>query len=145
MKKTYAYLILFVVIFNIKVKSQVATILEADSELFDNTFNNPVLLSHYTIDELKQLKLDDSLKFKTINYYYTKSFIIEKIDCNNCLQQDIKSFDVSKYEYLREKQKRRMRVFSKYGFKLTLLSIDELEYKLPIHQDKKKSTDLENE
>jgi len=131
--------------FNTKVKSQVSAILEFNSELYDSTFKNPILLSHYTIDELKQLKLDDTLKFKTINYYYTKSFIIEKIDCNNCIQKDIKSFDVSKYEYLREKQKRRLKVFSKYGFKLTLLSIDELEYKLPIHQDKKKSTDLENE
>lgn len=95
-------------------------------------FQHPVILQHYDAAQLATLQQTDSLKFKTIVYYYTQSYIFETVDDNSPTPQAESSFDVSKYEYLRKKDKRYERYFEKYGFKLTLLSIDELVYKLPI-------------
>lgn len=96
-------------------------------------FSNPVLLSHYSLQELQQMKLQDSVKFNSIVYYYTQSFIVEKIKCEECPFFDKELFDISKYEHLRKKNLRYQKVFWKQGFKLILLSVDELKYKLPIH------------
>lgn len=97
---------------------------------------NTAMLAHYTLDELADLQTSDSLKYKSIFYYYTQSFIIEPFDCTDCVNAAVvSSFDVSKYEEFRMPSVRYTRVFDKYGFKLTLLSVDELVYKLPIHQN----------
>lgn len=95
-------------------------------------FQHPVILQHYDALKLATLQQTDTLKFKTIVYYYTQSYIFEAVDDNSPTPQAESTFDVSKYEYLRKKDKRYERYFEKYGFKLTLLSIDELVYKLPI-------------
>ena len=94
---------------------------------------NPVILKHYTSEQLHQMEKQDSLKFKTIVYYYTKSFIVEKITCTECRTFMPQHFDVSAYERFRKKSERYSRIWTKYGFKLTLLSIDELTYKLPMY------------
>lgn len=94
---------------------------------------NPVILSHYTSEELSNIQISDSVKFATIYYYYTESFIVESISCSECVPFDASLFDVSFYERFRKKSERYTRVYEKYGFKLILLSIDELEYTLPIH------------
>jgi hypothetical protein len=99
----------------------------------NSPFTNQVILSHYTVEELKQLQQTDSLKFKTIVYYYTRSFYCESINCNDCIYTDIKTIDISKYEYLRKNNYNYTKDFSKYGVKLTLIATDKLEYKLPIH------------
>lgn len=99
-------------------------------------FENPVILNHYSIQDLQFLQETDSIKFKSIIYYYTSSFIFEERKCNDCIPVSIDNFDVSQYEYLRQKNSRYTRDFWKYGFKLTLLSINELTYKLPIHYTK---------
>lgn len=96
-------------------------------------YSNPVLLTHYSEAELGQLYLQDSLKYKTIVYYYTQSFIVEPVTCSECRPFDPQKFDVSEYERFRLQSARFTRSFYKYGFKLTLLSVDELEYKLPLH------------
>lgn len=101
-----------------------------------NPFENPVILSHYSVQDLQSLQLNDSIKFNRIVYYYTSSFIFEESECNDCSPVSLVNFDVSDYEYLRQKNARYTRNFWKYGFKITLLSINELIYKLPIHYTK---------
>jgi len=98
----------------------------------EDPYQNQIIKAHYKTAELHSIQQNDSLKFNSIVYYYTKSFILEKVSCN-CDQIDLLTFDISQYEYLRKKKERYTRHFEKYGFKLTLLSIDELKYKLPIH------------
>lgn len=96
-------------------------------------FTNPVILSHYTVAELQQYQINDTAKFNAIVYYYTQSYIVEAFICDVCPAFDPATFDVSKYEYIRKKTERYTRDFYKYGFKITMLSVDELKYKLPIH------------
>lgn len=93
----------------------------------------PVLFNHYTTAQLEFMRDNDTLKYRTILYYYTQSFILEPIDCNDCIPFIADQFDINKYEQFRQQSTRYVRVYEKYGFKLTLLSIDELVYKLPIH------------
>ncbi len=99
---------------------------------FTDPFQNPVILQHYDAQELTSIRQTDSVKFNTIRYYYTQSFTLEEVSCN-CIPPTPATFDVSNYEYLRKKEVRYERHFEKYGFKLTLLSINELQYQLPIH------------
>lgn len=101
-----------------------------------NPFENPVILSHYSVQDLQSLQQTDTTKFNSIVYFYTSSYIFEETECNNCIPVSAINFDVSEYEYLRQKTSRYTRDFWKYGFKLTLLSINELTYKLPIHYTK---------
>ncbi len=103
------------------------------SEKINDPYQNPVILKHYSVSELQQIEASDSVKFNSIIYYYTQSFLLEKVDCPTCGEVDINKFDVSKYEYLRRKSERYTRHAEKYGIIITFLSIDELEYKLPIH------------
>lgn len=102
----------------------------------NNPFQNPVILKHYTVQDLQYLQQYDSLKLKTIVYYYTQSFYFENKECNQCIPVSIYDFDITEYEYLRQKNKTYVRHFEKYGFKLRLIPINELEYKLPIHYTK---------
>ncbi|MBI3517983.1 MAG: hypothetical protein HY062_01315 [Bacteroidetes bacterium] len=102
----------------------------------NDPFENRVILNHYSLQELQSIQQTDTLKFNKIVYYFTKSFIFEAQECLKCDPVTSSTFDVSKYEYLRQKSTRYTRSFGKYGFKLTLLSIDELQYKLPIHYTK---------
>jgi len=103
------------------------------STKYTNPYTNPVILSHYPVQELQQIETQDSVKFNSIVYYYTQSFLIEAIVCDECPTTDINTVDVSTFEYLRKRSERHSRDFYKYGYKITLLSIDELKYKLPIH------------
>lgn len=105
---------------------------QSTSNKYD-AFTNPVILSHYTVAELQQYQLNDTAKFNAIVYYYTQSYIVEPFICDVCPPFDPTTFDVSKYEYIRKRSERYTRDFYKYGFKITMLSIDELKYKLPIH------------
>lgn len=106
---------------------------QSSVETKHNPFTNQVILSHYSLPELQQLQQTDSIKFKTIVYYYTQSFSVESVICSDCIQTDVNSIDISKFEYLRKKETQYTKDFSKYGFKLTLIATDELEYKMPIH------------
>ncbi|MBA4239973.1 MAG: hypothetical protein C0448_04575 [Sphingobacteriaceae bacterium] len=101
-----------------------------------NPFENPIILNHYSVQDLQSLQQTDTAKFNSIVYFYTSSYIFEETECNNCIPVSAINFDVSEYEYLRQKTSRYTREFKKYGFKLTLLSINELTYKLPIHYTK---------
>jgi hypothetical protein len=98
-------------------------------------YQNTIILQHYSIQDLQSLQQTDSVKYNALKYYYTQSFMFLNELCN-CDPLLVEDFDVSQYEYLREKSKRITRHFEKYGFKITLLSIDELLYKLPIHYSK---------
>jgi hypothetical protein len=120
-------ILVFFLLLNSQIKSQ-TTYAKFDP------FTNPVILSHYTVIELQNYQINDTAKFNAIVYYYTQSFIVEPLICDECPAFDPATFDVSKYEYIRKKSERYIRDFYKYGFKITMLSVDELKYKLPIHQ-----------
>lgn len=98
-----------------------------------NPFQNQVILKHYSVQDLQAMQQADTLKFKTICYYYTQSFSFKSKKCDGCPPVTVDMFDVSEYEYMRKKDKRFTRHFEKYGFEITFLAIDELQYKLPIH------------
>jgi len=122
-------IVLFVCCFFLTKNSSAQT----SSTKYTNPYTNPVILSHYSIQDLQQIENQDSIKFNSIVYYYTQSYLIEPIICDECPVVDINTVDVSQYEYLRKKTERHTRDLYKYGFKITLLSVDELKYKLPIH------------
>jgi hypothetical protein len=133
MKKILS-LLLFVFLLSSKyTMAQNPSIQNANFDRQNNPFSNPIILSHYTVQELQQIQQSDSIKFKTIVYYYTQSFSVESVICSDCIQTDINSIDISKFEYLRKKETQYTKDFSKYGFKLTLIATNELEYKMPIH------------
>lgn len=89
------------------------------------------LLNHYSREELNEIEAKDPQKFKTIEYYYTRSFIVENIACVECTPRDTATFDISDFEHLRQQSERVVMTYKKYGIKLTLLSVDELTYKMP--------------
>lgn len=96
--------------------------------------DSSVVSLHYSNNQLLDLQQNNPEKYNSIFYYYLNSFIVEELTCNNCDNSiDLKMIDISNYEIFRLKSKRYEREFQKFGFKLILLSIDELEYKLPIH------------
>ncbi len=88
-------------------------------------FLNPVILSHYTLAELQSVI---PKKLTAINYYYTESFILDSIACNQCRTFNKATFDVSQFEQFRKQSERYVRIYTKYGYKLTLLSKDEMLY-----------------
>lgn len=122
-----SFILIFFYLFSITIKGQISS---------SNPFENPVILNHYSAQDLQSLQQTDTVKFNSIIYYYTSSYVFEESECNNCIPVTSINFDVSDYEYLRQKNTRYTRDFWKYGFKLTLLSINELNYKLPIHYTK---------
>ncbi|MBX7096048.1 MAG: hypothetical protein K1X56_15170, partial [Flavobacteriales bacterium] len=87
------------------------------------------LLMHYSAEELNDFKINNSLKFTTIEYYYTRSYIFEALSCTNCEPISLKEFDISKFEDYRLPNSRYELTLEKLGCKITLLSIDEMEYK----------------
>ncbi|MFZ5552671.1 MAG: hypothetical protein ACOZCO_06120 [Bacteroidota bacterium] len=89
------------------------------------------LLNHYTEQELLDIKASDPQKFTSIEYYYTQSYQLIPVSCVDCVPADLTTFDVSKYEDLRKKSERFDHTFEKYGFRLVLLSRDELLFKTP--------------
>ncbi|MCZ8285897.1 MAG: hypothetical protein O9353_10635 [Bacteroidia bacterium] len=94
-------------------------------------FQNYAIRLHYDSLELATIAQNDSVKFSTIRYYYTQSYLFETVACQ-CAPPSADHFDISEYEYLRKRNVRVERYFEKYGFKLTLFAINELQYRLPI-------------
>jgi hypothetical protein len=95
-------------------------------------FQNYAIRLHYDSLELLTIQQSDPSKFNSIQYYYTQSYEFETTECL-CTPSSADTFDISQYEYLRKKNVRVERYFEKYGFKLTLLAINEMTYRLPIH------------
>lgn len=95
-------------------------------------FQNYAIRLHYDSLELVSIQQNDSSKFNSIRYYYTQSYVFETVECL-CTPPSAATFDISQYEYMRKKNVRVERYFEKYGFKLTLMAINEMPYRLPIH------------
>lgn len=106
--------------------------LPAKAQTAVNPFQNYAIRLHYDSLELVSIQQNDSAKFNAICYYYTRSFLFETTECL-CTPPSADTFDISQYEYLRKRNVRIERHFEKYGFKLTLLAINEMPYRLPIH------------
>jgi hypothetical protein len=96
--------------------------------------SNPVIMQHYTQEQLEELALNDTTELNSIVYYFTASFIVEPIQCFDCLPFDSTMFDISKYEHLRKRDTVYTREFGKYGFRLTFVPINQLPYIYGIHQ-----------
>jgi hypothetical protein len=92
----------------------------------------PSIARYYTLAQLQELEQHDTTELHAVIYYYTHSFIVEPIQCSDCLPFDSTNFDVSKYEYLRLTDQTYIRSFDKYGFKLILLPINAMPYYYPI-------------
>ncbi|MBK7183141.1 MAG: hypothetical protein IPH89_09490 [Bacteroidetes bacterium] len=133
MKKILVFSNLLFFIFSLNTIAQNPAVQNINIDKGESPFSNPVILAHYSVQELNQMQQSDSIKFKTIVYYYTQSFSVESVICSDCIQTDIAIIDISKFEYLRKKSYNYTKDFTKYGFKLTLIATDELEYKMPIH------------
>jgi hypothetical protein len=95
--------------------------------------SNPVIMQHYTAEQLEELARVDSSGLKAVLYYFTATYEVEAIRCYDCLPFDSATFDVSRYEHLRKVDTIYVREFDKYGFKLTLYPINALEYEYDIH------------
>jgi hypothetical protein len=83
------------------------------------------------------MEANNPVKYNAITYYYTQSYIVESIECTNCVPADPAYFDIAAYETLRKKSERVVMTYKKYGIRLTLFSIDELKYKLPTQELKR--------
>ncbi|CAN5134612.1 hypothetical protein BH09BAC5_BH09BAC5_03730 [soil metagenome] len=120
MKHLYYRLIVvvFIVLSGSKVSAQTAA----------EAMTHPVINQYYTPEQLLYLEQNDTAKLASIIYYFTQSFIVEPIQCSDCLPFDSLNFDISKSEYLRLDTTTYIRVFDKYGFKLILLPISEMPY-----------------
>jgi hypothetical protein len=121
MKKGLLILLFSLTVLGFKAQIIVNPIIEVDSILKDK----------YPDSLITMIKAD-SVKYNLLRYYHKQSFILEKIACKDCKQPDFIRFDVSPFETLREQRTRYIRVYEKYGFKLTLLSLSELLYTIPI-------------
>jgi hypothetical protein len=95
--------------------------------------SNPVILGYYSAEELSEMERDAPEKLAAIIYYYTASFTVEPVECDDCIPFDPALFDVSKYEQYRLADETYSRTFEKYGFRLTLVPVNQLTYKLPVH------------
>lgn len=95
---------------------------------------SPVIMSYYSAEELGEMERLAPEKLATIIYYYTASFTVEAVECDDCIPFDPALFDVSKYEQYRLADATYSRTFEKYGFRLTLVPVNQLTYKMPIHQ-----------
>lgn len=95
------------------------------------------LLNYYSEADLIDLEKNNPQKYNVIYKYYTSSYLFEKTECSGCIETDAATFDVSAYESFRKKSERVIIVQNKYGFKLTLLAIDELDYTMPWFKNKK--------
>lgn len=117
-------ILLFCIITGTKVYSQTAA----------EAMTHPVIMRYYTASELQYLEANAPQKLAAIIYYYTASFVVEPISCNDCVPFDSTQFDVSQYEQFRQLDQAYVRVYEKYGFKLTLLPVSQLVYTIPIQE-----------
>jgi hypothetical protein len=122
MRKCY-FLIVFIWV-QFSAKSQVLnSFIDIDS----------VIIRLYGINEYPSI-LQDTIKYGKINYYFKHSFILEKVACTDCAKLDVNAFNVLPYESLRKETTRYVRIYDKYGFKLTLLAKNELLSLMPIQE-----------
>jgi hypothetical protein len=89
------------------------------------------MLNDYTVGQLDEIKTQDPDLYIALEYYYTQSYVIEVIDCEECSPIDPATFNIGQWEYLRKREDYRVFVNPKRGFRLTLTPISKLEYKLP--------------
>jgi hypothetical protein len=89
---------------------------------------HPAIMKYYTLAQLENLEQLDTAELNSVVYYFTKSFIVEPIQCTECLPFDSASFDITKYEYLRQADQTYIRTFDKYGFKLILFPVSAMPY-----------------
>ena len=73
------------------------------SQSLDIALNNPVIMKYYTAEQLQELAETDTAELNSIVYYFTQSFTVEPVECTDCIPFDSAAFDITKWEYLRER------------------------------------------
>lgn len=96
--------------------------------------SHPVIMLHYSQQQLEEIAQNDTAELSAIIYYFTASFIVEPIDCYDCLPFDSLMFDITKYEHLRKQDTVYTREFGKYGFRLTIVPVNSMPYAYDIHR-----------
>jgi hypothetical protein len=99
-----------------------------------DAMTHPVIMKYYTAEQLQYLEQNDTTELKSIIYYFTQSFTVVPIQCDDCVPFDSLNFDIMKFEHLRQKEQTFTRTFDKYGFKLVILPVSQLPYVYAIHQ-----------
>jgi hypothetical protein len=89
---------------------------------------HPVISKYYTAEQLQYLEQHDTTELKSIIYYFTQSFTVIPVQCDDCLPFDSLAFDITKFEHLRLANETYIRTFDKYGFKLILKPVSEMPY-----------------
>lgn len=110
------------------------TSVRLSAQTMEQALSNPVIMHYYTPEQLQELITADSNEFRSVVYYFTLSYRVERIECFECIPFDSATFDVTKFEHLRLQDSVYTREFDKYGFKLTLYPISSLPYEYAIHQ-----------
>ena len=113
------------------------------SQTAAEAYAHPAIAAHYSLADLQELEQADTNKLKAVIYYYTASFTVEPVECVDCIPFDSASFDVSKFEKLRQQDTLYTRTFTKYGFKLTLVPVSEMEYQIPLYAEPPSETSPE--
>jgi hypothetical protein len=92
-----------------------------------STTMDPRVLKHYTPEQLKEIELKDPVKLKTLNFYYTSSFIIHPGVTGGTV--DPSTVDVTEFDHLRKEDKRTKTGLNRNGATIELLSWNELKLK----------------
>lgn len=102
------------------------------------------LLTHYTENELLEIKNSSPTKFELISYYYLETYTLEITDSSNVYQSLFypEKFDISKYESQRKLDEAVVIEFDKYGLRLTIFPYNQLEMLTPLQEFLK--NELEN-
>ena len=95
--------------------------------------SNPVILKYFNPQQVENMRLNDTLAYNTLIYVLTESFSLEKLTCTDCSETDLQFIDVMDWEYLRKNNETVTAEFPKYGFKITLVPVEEMKYRLPVH------------
>jgi hypothetical protein len=91
------------------------------------------LLNDYTSEQLDEIRVQDPEMYTALNYYYTQSYVLEIVECQECTPVDPATFNIGQWEILRQREDYRIWTNYKRGFKITLIPISKMEYKLPVH------------
>lgn len=99
----------------------------------NSTSHDPRMLHDYTVEQLDEIKTLDPEMYTALTYYYTQSYLLETFDCGECTPIDPATFNIGEWENLRKREDYRVWTNYKRGFKLTLIPMTKMDYKLPVH------------
>ncbi len=91
------------------------------------TTMDPRVEKHYTKEQLKEIETSYPEKLKSLNFYYSSSFIVHPGTTGGTV--DPATVDITEFEHLRQEDKRAKTGLSRNGATIELLSRKELQTK----------------